>query len=568
MLSQLYIRNLAVIKEAAIDFTQGLNAFTGETGAGKSVIISAIGAILGGRMHKDQIRSGEQKAYVSALFTDLNQRARELLDEHGYSVDEDGCLLITREFTADGRNSCRINTRPATISILREIGGLLIDVHGQRDNNHLLQQEYQMELIDRYGNLTQQLDQYRLEYHQLTAIRKEIHALQMDEGEKARRIDLLSYQIEEIEQAELAEGEEEDLIRQRRKIQNAEKILSGFAEARDSLSGDEDGEYTGAVTLLENAASSLESTARYLPETAALAEKIQEMVYELQEISSDLSDQLSQMDYNPAQLDEIEMRLDEIYRLKRKYGGSYEEIMAFYQDARQQLETITSAQERIKMLNKEWEKQLKLVNDLAQSLSDARRKAGETLIAQVEAELAFLDMPNVRLLLQNDVHTPNENGIDSIILLISANPGEQPKPLSRIASGGELSRIMLAVKNVMWSKDDAGTMIFDEIDTGVSGRAAQKIGRKLAQAAQHRQVICVTHLAQIAVCAQNHLLIQKKTDSGQTYTNVFPLEGDERLQELARIINGDHITDTTIRTAQEMLEQVAASSDSPIAAAS
>lgn len=344
-------------------------------------------------MHKDQIRSGEQKAYVSALFTDLNQRARELLDERGYSVDEDGCLLITREFTADGRNSCRINTRPATISILREIGGLLIDVHGQRDNNQLLQQEYQMELIDRYGNLTQQLDQYRLEYHQLTAIRKEIHALQMDEGEKARKIDLLSYQIEEIEQAELAEDEEEDLIRQRRKIQNAEKILSGFAEARDSLSGDEDGEYTGAVTLLENAASSLESTARYLPETAALAEKIQEMVYELQEISSDLSDQLSQMDYNPAQLDEIEMRLDEIYRLKRKYGGSYEEIMAFYQDARQQLETITSAQERIKMLNKEWEKQLKLVNDLAQSLSDARRKAGETLIAQVKQNWLFWICP-------------------------------------------------------------------------------------------------------------------------------------------------------------------------------
>lgn len=558
MLSQLYIKNLAVIKEASIDLTEGLNVFTGETGAGKSVIIGAIGAVLGRRMYKDQIRTGEQKACVSVLFTDLNRRARDLLDELGFSADEDGALLITREFTADGRNSCRINTRPATISVLKQIGCLLMDIHGQWDNNQLLQQEYQMELIDRYGNLTQTVDQYRLEYRQLTAIQKEMRSLQMDEGEKARRLDLLRYQINEIEEAELTEGEEEELIQQRRKIQNAERILSGLAEAHDSLSGDDDGEYSGAITMLENAASSLSNAARYLPEFVGFAEKVQEMVYELQEVSSEISDQLCQMDYDLSELDEIEARLDEIYRLKRKYGDSYEKIMLFYQDAKQQLDAITFAQERIDKLNAAYQVQLQQVTELAEAISQRRSKAGEEFITHVQSELAFLNMPNIRFVLQNDIHLPKDDGIDSISLLISANPGELPKPLSRIASGGELSRIMLAIKNIMWSQDDTSTMIFDEVDTGVSGRAAQKIGRKLAQVAQHRQVICVTHLAQIAVCAQNHLLIQKDTVDGHTYTNVFPLKGENRLQELARIINGDHITDTTVRTAREMLEQFAA----------
>jgi len=557
MLSQLYIRNLAVVKETVIDFTEGFNVFTGETGAGKSVIIGAISAILGGRMYKDQVRTGEQKACISALFVDLNQCALDLLEERGFSADEDGSLLITREFTVDGRNSCRINTRPATISVLKEIGRLLMDIHGQRDNSQLLQQEYQMELIDQFGGLIHTVDRYRLEYRQLTAIQKEIRSLQMDESEKARKLDLLTYQIEEIEAAELIEGEEEELIRQRRRIQNSERILSGLAQARDSLSGDEEGEYAGAVSLLENAVSGLDSAAKYLPELSALADKVQEMFYELQEISSDLCDQLEQSEYDPALLDEIENRLDEIYRLKRKYGSSYEEIMEFYQDAKAQLDTITFAQERIDKLTQEWNTQLKLVHSLAQELSVSRVKAGEELIARMESELAFLDMPNVRFALHNDIHPPMENGIDTITMLISANPGEPPKPMTRIASGGELSRIMLAIKNIMWSRDDAGTMIFDEIDTGVSGRAAQKIGRKLAQAAQHRQVICVTHLAQIAVCAQNHLLIRKNSVKDQTFTNVFALEGDERLQELARIISGENITETTLRTAMEMLEKSA-----------
>jgi len=557
MLLQLYIRNLAVVKETIIDFTEGLNVFTGETGAGKSVIIGAISAILGGRMYKDQVRTGEQKACISALFTDLSQRALDLLEERGFSADEDGSLLITREFTVDGRNSCRINTRPATISVLKEIGALLMDIHGQRDNSQLLNQEYQMELIDQYGELSRLVDRYHLEYRQLTAIQKEIRALQMDEGEKARKLDLLTYQIEEIEAAELVEGEEEDLIRQRRKIQNSERILSGLAQAHESLSGDEDGEYPGAVSMLEAAVSGLESAAKYMPEIVELANRVQEMYYELQEISSDLCDQLEQSEYDPGLLDEIENRLDEIYRLKRKYGSSYEEIMAFYQDAKAQLETITFAQERIDQLTGEWNAQLKLVSKLAQELSISRTKAGEELITRMEEELAFLDMPNVRFALHNDVHPPMENGIDTITLLISANPGEPPKPMTRIASGGELSRIMLAIKNIMWSRDDAGTMIFDEIDTGVSGRAAQKIGRKLAQAAQHRQVICVTHLAQIAVCAQNHLLIRKEASKEQTFTNVFVLEEHERLEELARIISGEHITETTLRTAKEMLEQSA-----------
>ncbi len=554
MLSQLYIKNLAVVKEASIDLTPGLNVFTGETGAGKSVIIGAIAAILGGRMHRDQVRTGETKACVSALFTDLGQRARDMLEERGFAPDEDGCLLITREFSADGRNSCRINTRPATLSVLKEIGMYLIDLHGQRDNNRLLLPEYQMELIDSFGRLEEQADQYRLEYRQLAAIQKEIRSLQMNEAEKEQKIDLLKHQLREIRDAELSSGEEEELVAQRRKIQNSERILSGLAEARESLAGDEGGEYTGAVSLLENAAASLEIAGRFLPDIADIAERIQEMVYELQEIERDISDQLDDMDYNPSQLNEIEERLDEIYRLKRKYGNSYQDIMSFYKKAQEQLRTITSADERIKKLQKEMKTQQDLVNRLSKNLSDRRMEAGKEFVAQVEAELTFLDMPAVRLLVQNDIHLPDGDGIDRIAFLISANQGEQPKPMARIASGGELSRIMLAVKNVMWSRDDAGTMIFDEVDAGVSGRAAQKIGRKLSQAARSRQVICVTHLAQIASCGDSHMLIRKEAVEGQTYTRVSALEGQQRLEELARIISGENITDASLRTAREMVD--------------
>lgn len=554
MLSQLYIKNLAVVKEASIDLTPGLNVFTGETGAGKSVIIGAIAAILGGRMHRDQVRTGETKACVSALFTDLGQRARDMLEERGFAPDEDGCLLITREFSADGRNSCRINTRPATLSVLKEIGMYLIDLHGQRDNNRLLLPEYQMELIDSFGRLEEQADQYRLEYRQLAAIQKEIRSLQMNEAEKEQKIDLLKHQLREIRDAELSSGEEEELVAQRRKIQNSERILSGLAEARDSLAGDESGEYTGAVSLLENAAASLETAGRFLPDIADIAERIQEMVYELQETERDISDQLDDMDYNPSQLNEIEERLDEIYRLKRKYGSSYQDIMSFYKKAQEQLRTITSADERIKKLQKEMKTQQDLVNRLSKNLSDRRMEAGKEFVAQVEAELTFLDMPAVRLLVQNDIHLPDGDGIDRIAFLISANQGEQPKPMARIASGGELSRIMLAVKNVMWSRDDAGTMIFDEVDAGVSGRAAQKIGRKLSQAARSRQVICVTHLAQIASCGDSHMLIRKEAVEGQTYTRVSALEGQHRLEELARIISGENITDASLRTAREMVD--------------
>ncbi len=554
MLSQLYIKNLAVVKEASIDLTPGLNVFTGETGAGKSVIIGAIAAILGGRMHRDQVRTGETKACVSALFTDLGQRARDMLEERGFAPDEDGCLLITREFSADGRNSCRINTRPATLSVLKEIGMYLIDLHGQRDNNRLLLPEYQMELIDSFGRLEEQADQYRLEYRQLAAIQKEIRSLQMNEAEKEQKIDLLKHQLREIRDAELSSGEEEELVAQRRKIQNSERILSGLAEARESLAGDEGGEYTGAVSLLENAAASLETAGRFLPDIADIAERIQEMVYELQETERDISDQLDDMDYNPSQLNEIEERLDEIYRLKRKYGSSYQDIMSFYKKAQEQLRTITSADERIKKLQKEMKTQQDLVNRLSKNLSDRRMEAGKEFVAQVEAELTFLDMPAVRLLVQNDIHLPDGDGIDRIAFLISANQGEQPKPMARIASGGELSRIMLAVKNVMWSRDDAGTMIFDEVDAGVSGRAAQKIGRKLSQAARSRQVICVTHLAQIASCGDSHMLIRKEAVKGQTYTRVSALEGQQRLEELARIISGENITDASLRTAREMVD--------------
>ncbi len=554
MLSQLYIKNLAVVKEASIDLSAGLNVFTGETGAGKSVIIGGIAAILGGRMHRDQVRTGETKACVSALFTGLGQRARDMLEERGFAPDEDGCLLITREFTADGRNTCRINTRPATLSVLKEIGLYLIDLHGQRDNNRLLLPEYQMELIDSFGQLEAEADQYRLEYRQLNAIQKEIRALQMDEAEKERKIDLLKHQIREIRDAELTPDEEEELAAQRRKIQNSERILSGLAEARESLSGDESGEYTGAVSLLENAAATLETVGRFLPDAAELAERIQEMVYELQEAEREVSDRLDEMEYDPAQLDEIEERLDEIYRLKRKYGSSYPEIMSFYKKAQEQLQTITSANERIKKLVKEMKSQQELVNRLAKTLSDRRNRAGKEFVSQVEEELAFLDMPAVRLTVQNDIHLPDGDGMDRISLLISANQGELPKPLARIASGGELSRIMLAVKNVMWSRDDAGTMIFDEVDAGVSGRAAQKIGRKLSQAAQSRQVICVTHLAQIAACGDCHMLIHKEAANGQTYTRVTELEGQQRLEELARIISGENITAASLNTAREMVE--------------
>lgn len=553
MLNELTIENIAVIEKAQVRFESGLNVLTGETGAGKSILIDSINAILGNRTSRDLVRNGALKGKVWAHFDDLSPEVCALLEQAGY--EPEGELLLYREIGVDGKTSCRINGRPATAGLLREIGAQLITIHGQHDNQSLMNLAKHLEILDSYAQLEEKREEYRRCYRNLVDLEKQIRALSIDEGEKQRRMDLLRYQVEEIDSAQPVEGEEEQLTEQRNQIRNAQKILDSLGAAYTALQGGDD--FQGGVDLLGEAEGQLGEIRDLSDVFASLSERVGDLYYTAQDLAQELKDTLDGMDLDASQLEEIEDRLDLLRNLKRKYGPTVAEVLAFGEKARAELETIEFSDQRLEELSARRDGVKAKAEELAAQLSRARQKAFEQFSGQIAESLRFLNMPGICLALAQKKTALGPNGWDEVEFLISTNPGEQPKPLAKIASGGELSRIMLAIKSVMSDKDRIPTVIYDEIDAGMSGMAAGRVGQKLLETAHSgHQVICITHTAQIAACAQNHLLIEKTVREGRTYTEVHPLSQQERVHELARIISGDRITELALANAKEMLQLV------------
>ena len=550
MLSQLFIKNIAVIESASIDFENGFNVFTGETGAGKSILIDAINAVLGGRTSRDLVRTGASKAFVSAVFSDISPKVKNILEELGYDSDEDD-LLISREISSEGKNICKINARPATVSALKQLSCALIDVHGQHDSAILQNPELHIGYIDAYGNTSAELLSYAESYKAMKETERAIKKISMDDSDKEARIDLLKYQIGEIESAAIEEGEEEELLALSKRIKSSENIMELVSGTVAALDGDDGSE--GALEELETVIINAQQLAEYFPDFAGISEKFKSSYYELEEFANDVKNCADELDFDPNLQNRTEKRLDEIFRLKRKYGGSVEAMFAYYNKAKNELDGIEFSEERLEKLNKEYAVLKKAVEEKASVLTQKRLDAAKSFEHAVMNELSYLNMPNVRFSV-NFEHTDYfESGCDNIEFYIATNAGEPLKPLAKIASGGELSRIMLSIKNVLADKDEVGTLIFDEVDTGISGAAAQKVGKKLKQVSKGRQIICVTHLAQVAAFADNHLLISKATENERTFTSVTSLDKEGRICELARIMGGE-ITDSLKNSAKELLE--------------
>lgn len=547
MLTSLKIENVAIIESAAIEFGCGLNVLTGETGAGKSIVIDSINAILGERTSRDIIRTGAQSAKVYAVFEDVNERVRNFLDENGIDC-EDGVLIINRTLSREGKNVCRINGAPVTVSMLREIGGELIDIHGQHDNQSLLSPEKHCGFVDSFAGNADLITDYREKYGRLCEIRSKLKKLTTDESSKSQRIDFLTYQIDELEKAEITIGERDELKARKSLINNSQKVIESLNVAYEALKADGAG-----IDMITDAESEIANASAYMETLGETSEKITDIRYELEDIAETVRDAMTEVDFDPSELEDIDERLDLLYRLSKKYGDTEEEMLEYLEKARAELDNIAFSEERVKELQKQEKEALAETETAACKLTESRKTAGEKLSNAICSELEFLDMPNVRFVVKcNDIGL-TENGKDEIEFLISANAGEEPKPLAKIASGGELSRIMLAIKNVLAETDGVDTMIFDEIDTGVSGRAAQKIAMKLRSASKGRQVICVTHLAQIAAQGDVHLYISKSVSDGKTYTNIKSLIEEERVAEIARIMGGMEITKLQLESAREML---------------
>lgn len=551
MLSQLYIENIAVIEKASIDFQKGFNILTGETGAGKSIIIDSINAVLGGRVSREIVRNGAKLARVSALFTGIGAETTQKLEELGLSPEEEENLLLQREIRSEGKTVCRINGRPATVAMLREVGVTLLSILGQHESYELLSPEQHVEYIDSFGGLNELRGRYLSSYRQLRSVKKEWDSLLMDEEQKARRMDLLRYQIEELEAGEIRLGEQEELTQQRSMFRNSEKIAESIALAKNALDGDE--ESAGAVSAVGTAADSLEDAAQFLSSLASTAQKLRDLEYNLQDCLAEVREAGEALEYDPARLEQVEERLDQLYRLSLKYGSTEKEMLSFLEHSREELRTIELSDERAQELSQEYEACKAEAIRLAKELSSSRRKAASELVSRVREELTFLDMPGVEFQVEQLRCPLNQWGCDKIQFLLSTNPGEPPRPMAKIASGGELSRIMLAIKTVLSGTDRIPTLIFDEIDTGISGSAARKVGLKLQQVSQNRQVLCVTHLAQIAALADAHFLISKQIREQKTFTQVFPLDFEGRKKEIARIMGGTEITPLLLQNAEEML---------------
>ena len=551
MLSSLQIENVAVIQKANVHFEKGLNVLTGETGAGKSILIDSINAILGNRTSKDLVRTGAAKAVIRAAFENVPPAVLDSLEKAGYERSE--ALLLSREITAEGKSTCRINGMPATAAILRELCGGLININGQHDSVGLLNPAHHESILDAYAQNRTEYQEYYAVYRELVKIKRELDAQITDESEKQRRIDLLSYQVQEIEDAALTAGEEQTLESRRKVLSNASTIRDRIAQCYALLSGDD--ETPGAVDLLGEASNAVDAAAQLDGELSTSAGQLLDLYYNAKDAAADLIGRLDAYETNDAELDEIEQRIDLIYKLKRKYGDTVEDIIAFGQKAREELELIQSSQERVEHLQAEQHRLYVLAREKAETLTQTRLKAFEELNKRISGTLDFLNMPGVRMTLHHARGPLASHGQDSIEFYISTNPGEAPKPLAKIASGGELSRITLAIKNAMADKDAVPTVIYDEIDSGVSGKAASRIGEVLRQSAEGHQILCITHTAQIAALADCHLLIQKNIANERTYTEIHPLDQEGRVNALAHIISGDHVTELSRANAREMLQE-------------
>ena len=549
MLSSLQIENVAVIQKANVHFEKGLNVLTGETGAGKSILIDSINAILGNRTSKDLVRTGAAKAVIRAAFEDVPPAVLDSLEKAGYERSE--ALLLSREITAEGKSTCRINGMPATAAVLRELCGRLININGQHDSVGLLNPARHEGILDAYAQNSAEYQAYYAIYRELVRVKKALDAMITDESEKQRRIDLLSYQVQEIDDAGLTAGEEQMLESRRKVLANASTIRDRIAQCYALLSGGD--EAPGAVDLLGEASNAVDAAAQLDGELSAGAGQLLDLYYTAKDVAADLIGRLDAYDTNDAELDEIEQRIDLIYKLRRKYGDTVEDILAFGERARKELEMIQSSQERVEHLQKEQRRLYTLAREKAEALTQTRLKAFDELNKRISGTLDFLNMPGVRMTLRHSRGPLASHGQDSIEFYISTNPGEAPKPLAKIASGGELSRITLAIKNAMADKDAVPTVIYDEIDSGVSGKAASRIGEVLRQSAEGHQILCITHTAQIAALADCHLLIQKNITNERTYTEIHPLDENGRVEALARLISGDHVTELSLANAREML---------------
>ena len=549
MLSCLQIENVAVIQKAEVHFQPGLNVLTGETGAGKSILIDSINAILGNRTSKDLVRTGASKAVIRASFAQIPDVVLDKLEAAGYERSAE--LLLSREITAEGKSSCRINGMPTTAAVLRELCGGLININGQHDSVGLLNPAHHLSILDDYAQNAKLYQEYYVLYRSLVKVKKELDAMITDEAEKQRRIDLLSYQVQEIEEAGLTAGEEQILESRRKVLANASTIRDRVAKAHALLSGDDD--TPGAVDLLGEASNAMDTAAQLDESLSGVSGTLMDLYYSAKDAAAELIDRLDAYDTNDAELDEIEQRLDLLYRLKRKYGDTVEDIIAFGQKAWEELEQIQFSEQRHDQLQAEKLRLYGLAREKAEALTQTRLKAFDELNARITDTLQFLNMPGVRMTLHHARGPLASHGQDSVEFYISTNPGEVPKPLARIASGGELSRITLAIKNALADRDAVPTVIYDEIDSGVSGKAAGRIGEVLRQSARGHQILCITHTAQIAALADCHLLIQKNVTNDRTYTEIHPLDTEGRVEALARLISGDHVTELSRANAREML---------------
>ena len=549
MLSCLQIENVAVIQKAEVHFQPGLNVLTGETGAGKSILIDSINAILGNRTSKDLVRTGASKAAIRASFAQIPDVVLDKLEAAGYERSAE--LLLSREITAEGKSSCRINGMPTTAAVLRELCGGLININGQHDSVGLLNPAHHLSILDDYAQNAKLYQEYYVLYRSLVKVKKELDAMITDEAEKQRRIDLLTYQVQEIEDAALTAGEEQTLESRRKVLANASTIRDRVAKAHALLSGDDD--TPGAVDLLGEASNAMDTAAQLDESLSEVSGTLMDLYYSAKDAAAELIDRLDAYDTNDAELDEIEQRLDLLYRLKRKYGDTVEDIIAFGQKAREELEQIQFSEQRHDQLQAEKLRLYGLAREKAEALTQTRLKAFDELNSRITDTLQFLNMPGVRMTLHHARGPLASHGQDSVEFYISTNAGEAPKPLARIASGGELSRITLAIKNALADRDAVPTVIYDEIDSGVSGKAAGRIGEVLRQSAQGHQILCITHTAQIAALADCHLLIQKNVTNDRTYTEIHPLDTEGRVEALARLISGDHVTELSRANAREML---------------
>jgi len=551
MLSSLQIENVAVIQKAEVHFEPGLNVLTGETGAGKSILIDSINAILGNRTSKDLVRTGASKAVIRAAFEQVPSAVLDKLEQSGYERSE--ALLLSREITAEGKSSCRINGMPATATVLRDLCGGLININGQHDSVGLLNPAHHLGILDDYAQNRTVFQEYYTLYRELVQVKRELDTLITDEAEKQRKIDLLQYQVQEIEDAGLTAGEEQTLENRRKVLSNASAIRDRLAQSYALLSGSDDA--AGAVDLLGETSNAVDAAAQLDPALTAAAGQLLDLYYNAKDVAADLIGRLDAYDTNDAELDEVEQRLDLLYRLKRKYGSTVEDVIAFGQKAREELDSIQHSQQRYDALQAEKLRLYAKAREKAEVLTQTRLKAFEELNTRISGTLDFLNMPGVRMTLRHTRGPLASHGQDSVEFYISTNPGEAPKPLAKIASGGELSRITLAIKNAMADKDAVPTVIYDEIDSGVSGKAAGRIGEVLRQSAQGHQILCITHTAQIAALADCHLLIQKNVSNERTYTEIHPLDENGRVEALARLISGDHVTELSRANAREMLQE-------------